>query len=173
MVVAICIVVLSFIVYFKSTLGVILSPFWCGFMLLVTGVLGLLIRPSRLAILVFIHLLFNALSIAGCFLASGMTGLYGSAVHLPRFSEFRSINTTTSCIFAENSPLYTDKVRQDLRSLDSLVYSCVDLEPFWKYLISIMSLCFMGLVLSVITIVTDCTTPCCEDEYRKTWEVHA
>lgn len=99
-----------------------------------------------------------------------MTGLYGSAVHLPGYTTLRSLNTTT-CIFSDPSTLYSDKVRQDLRSLDSLVNSCVDLEPFWKYLISLMSLCFMGLVLSVIAIVTDCTTPCCEDEYRKKWEV--
>ena len=31
-VVAVCVIVLSFIVFFNSSLGVILSPFWCGFM---------------------------------------------------------------------------------------------------------------------------------------------
>ena len=36
--------------------------------------------------------IFNALAIMACFLAAGMTGLYGTAVQLDHFDELRGIH---------------------------------------------------------------------------------
>ena len=37
---------------------------------------------------IFLHVLLNAFSICACFLAAGITGLYGTAVQLNGYDEF-------------------------------------------------------------------------------------
>ena len=67
------------------------------------------------------------------------------------------------CIFAEDSPLYSESFRSSMEPLDRLVPSCEDLESFWKHLVSLMSLSIMGLLVSLVAIVINCVTPCVED----------
>lgn len=73
------------------------------------------------------------------------------------------------CIFSEDSPLYSESFRSSLESLDNLVPSCEDLEVYWKHLISLMSLNVLGLLVSVIAVVTNCLTPCIEDRRDAVW----
>lgn len=40
---------------------------------------------------IFFHVLLNAFSICACFLAAGITGLYGTAVQLPQYDQFLEI----------------------------------------------------------------------------------
>ena len=75
-------------------------------------------------------------------------------------------NSTTECIFAANSPLYTPEFRNTFRPIDGLVNSCENLLDYWEYLISLMSLSFMGLLMSVIAITSNCITPCVEERYN-------
>lgn len=49
--------------------------------------------------------------------------------------------------------------------MDGLVNSCEDLDEFWKYLISIMSLSFVGFLVSILAIISDCAAPCVEERY--------
>lgn len=164
------IIVLSFLLLVWTTLGVALEPFWCGFVLLMAGVAGLLVRPTRQACVIFFHVLLNAFSICACFLAAGITGLYGTAVQLPEFQDFlivqRMSADNSTCIFNADSPLYTQGFRDTFRPVDSLVDSCEDLDQFWTYLVGLMSLSFIGFVVSLIAIFSDCIAPCAEEKYR-------
>jgi len=169
------IIVLSFLVFFQSSLGAALSPFWCGFLLLITGVVAIFIRPSRLACVIFLHVLLNAFSICACFLAAGITGLYGTAVQLSGYDEFElrreqdGSGAVDRCIFFNGSNLYSVEFSNAFRPVDAIVGSCRDLADNWEFLISIMSLSFMGLLISVIAIITNCITPCVEDRYDSEW----
>ena len=40
---------------------------------------------------IFFHVLLNAFSICACFLAAGITGLYGTAVQLPQYDQFLEV----------------------------------------------------------------------------------
>lgn len=137
---------------------------------MIAGGVALFIRPTRLACIIFFHVILNAFCICMCFLAAGITGLYGTAVHLDEFN-LLTANTTQPgseadrCIFDETSPLYTESFRDAFRPIDSLVPSCEDLETHWPFLIALLSLSFMGLLVSLIAIVSNCITPCVEDEY--------
>lgn len=74
------------------------------------------------------------------------------------------------CIFADDSPLYSSSFRNSMQPLDRLVPSCEDLESHWKHLISLMSLNCMGLLISVVSILLNCITPCVEDRLdENTW----
>lgn len=74
------------------------------------------------------------------------------------------------CIFADDSPLYSSSFRDSMQPLDRLVPSCEDLESHWKHLISLMSLNCMGLLISVVSILLNCITPCVEDRQDdNTW----
>ena len=77
------------------------------------------------------------------------------------------IGDNNTCIFAPNSPLYTESFRNAFLSVDGLITSCQDLSGYWKYLIGIMTLSFVGLVVSVLAIISDCVAPCMEEKYEK------
>lgn len=105
-------------------------------------------------------------------------GLYGTSVHLTGFDLLTDMplggsgsgqTSTTRCIFADSSPLYSSNFRTALSPLDTIVPSCEDLENVWTYLVANMSLCFIGLLVSMVAIVTNCITPCLEESYSKTW----
>ncbi len=83
--------------------------------------------------------------------------------HLPHLwlyvlSSFTVSNDT--CIFDSRSPLYTANIRDSFLSVDNLVSSCEDLDEFWRHLIVIMSLSIVGLLVSLLAIISDCVTPC-------------
>lgn len=80
---------------------------------------------------------------------------------------FSNLPDNTTCIFADGSPLYTAQLSEALRPIDSLVTSCVDLADYWTYLIGLMSLCFVGFILSGVAIISNCIVPCVEGEYDK------
>ena len=91
-------------------------------------------------------------------------------LHLPTIpSPPVATNNGTDCIFAVNSPLYTPGFRNAFRPIDGLIDSCENLLDFWEYLISLMSLSFMGLLISFIAIISNCVTPCLEERYNS-WE---
>ena len=91
-------------------------------------------------------------------------------LHLPTLpSPPVATNNGTDCIFAVNSPLYTPGFRNAFRPIDGLIGSCENLLDFWEYLISLMSLSFMGLLISFIAIISNCVTPCLEERYNS-WE---
>ena len=91
-------------------------------------------------------------------------------LHLPTIpSSPVETNNGTDCIFAVNSPLYTPGFRNAFRPIDGLIDSCENLLDFWEYLISLMSLSFMGLLISFIAIISNCVTPCLEERYNS-WE---
>jgi hypothetical protein len=165
--IALPIIIISFIVFARTELGAALSPFWAGFLLLLAGIVGLLIRPTRLASVILADIIFNTLAITACFLAAGMTGLYGTAVQLDNFDQLRvtegSGDEGGDCIFSDDSRLYSSGFRSTMEPLDRLVPSCEDLDSYWKHLISLMSLSCMGLLVSVVALVMNCVTPCVED----------
>ena len=78
-----------------------------------------------------------------------------------------TLTDNSTCLFDPGSPLYTQELRETLRPIDSLVLSCADLAEFWTYLIGLMSLCFVGFVISVISIISNCVVPCVEGRYEK------
>ena len=47
---------------------------------------------------IFFHLLLNCLSIVVCFLAAGITGIYGTAVHFDGYEDFLSIQRSSKYI---------------------------------------------------------------------------
>ncbi|CAI8017584.1 hypothetical protein GBAR_LOCUS10664 [Geodia barretti] len=165
--IALPIIVVSFIVFTQSSLGGALSPFWAGFLLLIAGVVGLLVRPTKLASVILADIIFNALAITACFLAAGMTGIYGTSVQLDNYDQLQVLEgsggSEGDCIFADGSPLYSESFRSSMEPLDRLVPSCEDLESYWKHLVSLMSLSIMGLLVSLVAIVINCVTPCVED----------
>ncbi len=73
----------------------------------------------------------------------------------------------STCVFAARSPLYTSQLRDALRPVDTLVSSCADLADYWTYLIGLMSLCFVGFILSGVAIISNCILPCVEGRYDK------
>jgi len=119
--------------------------------------------------------LLNAFSICACFLAAGITGLYGTAVQLSGYDEFElrreqdGSGAVDRCIFFNGSNLYSVEFSNAFRPVDAIVGSCRDLADNWEFLISIMSLSFMGLLISIIAIITNCITPCVEDRYDSEW----
>ena len=68
-----------------------------------------------------------------------------------------------TCIFDEDSMLYAEDFRNAFRPIDSLINSCDDLEEYWKYLVSIFSLAFIGMVVSILAIISNCVAPCVEE----------
>ena len=72
----------------------------------------------------------------------------------------------STCIFSSDSPLYTSGFRETFRPVDSLIDNCEDLDQFWTYLVGLMSLSFIGFVVSLIAIFSDCITPCAEEKYN-------
>ena len=72
-----------------------------------------------------------------------------------------------TCIFDPSSNLYGDNFRNTFEVLDGLVPSCEDLDATWKYLISIMSLSFVGFLISILAIFSDCVTPCVEEKFER------
>ena len=83
------------------------------------------------------------------------------------YDVFMIAEDNDSCIFASNSPLFSENFRNTFRSLDGLVESCKDLDAYWKYLISIMSLSFIGFIVSIFAVISDCIAPCMEEKYEK------
>ena len=73
----------------------------------------------------------------------------------------------STCVFAPDSPLYTSSLRDTLSPVDTLVTSCADLGDYWTYLIGLMSLSFVGFVLSAVAIISNCIVPCLEGRYQK------
>ncbi len=100
--------------------------------------------------------------------------MYGTAVHLPQFSELLDTSSgggqEIRCIFSEDSVLFGDNVRAVLSPIEEYVPSCNDLNDYWTYLIAIMSLSFIGLVVSIVGIISNCITPCVEDHYQHSWK---
>lgn len=108
-------------------------------------------------------------------------GLYGVSVLLPGFNSLfisggGTVNgsitngtTVVSCIFSRGSPLVSEDIRTVLQPLDDFVPDCSQLVQYWTYLVSNMSLCFLGFVLSVVAAITNCATPCLEDRYQSKW----
>ncbi|XP_003382524.1 PREDICTED: uncharacterized protein LOC100634672 [Amphimedon queenslandica] len=179
-IVSLPIIILSFLIFFQTTLGYLLSPFWCGFIILLAGFVALFIRPTRLASVICLHVILNATTIIVCIVAGIISGLYGTAVHLPNFNSLIDSTVTGSgsnanstntirCIFSEDSELYSDNFRIVMNSLDTIIPSCDDLSDYWTYLIAIMSLCFIGTLVSLVALIVNCITPCVEDSYTKTY----
>lgn len=134
------------------------------------------------------HVVLNSICIVACIVAGGLAGtyycrktwyiyatigLYGTAIYLPTYNSLTVAGSGSGsnilCIFSQQSQLYSDEFRIIFRPLDSYVPSCNDLSEYWTYLIAIMSLCFVGCVISVVAIFTNCITPCVEDRYSHSW----
>ena len=97
-------IIILLIVFARTDLNGALSPFLAG---LLAGIVGILVRPTRLTSMILVDIIFNTLAIATCFLAAGMTGIYGNAVHLDDFDQLRVTEGTSGseggdCIFVEN-----------------------------------------------------------------------
>jgi len=73
----------------------------------------------------------------------------------------------STCLFDTESPLYSQQLRDALRPVDSLVSDCSELEEYWMYLIGLMSLCFVGFILSIVSLLSNCVVPCVESRYDK------
>ena len=101
-------------------------------------------------------------------------GVYGTAVHLPQFSELLTTgsggNQEINCIFSEDSTLFGSEARRFLSPIEEYVPSCNELNEFWTYLVALMSLSFIGLVVSIVGIISNCITPCVEDHYQHSWK---
>ena len=80
-----------------------------------------------------------------------------------------SQNSSTLCVFSESSELYPENVRNVFQPIEEFVPSCDDLDEYWTFLVSIMSLSFIGLLVSIVGILTNCITPCVEDQYEQVW----
>jgi len=87
----------------------------------------------------------------------------------PLHAEQDGSGAVDRCIFFNGSNLYSVEFSNAFRPVDAIVGSCRDLADYWEFLISIMSLSFMGLLISVIAIITNCITPCVEDRYDSEW----
>lgn len=85
---------------------------------------------------------------------------------MPHIFHLRAGADNSTCIFNADSPLYTQGFRDTFRPVDSLVNSCEDLDQFWTYLIGLMSLSFIGFVVSLVAIFSDCIAPCAEEKYH-------
>ena len=108
-------------------------------------------------------------------------GLYGVSVLLPGYDTLLIsggdvVNTTITngttvvpCILSQNSRLFPENIRTVIQPLDDFVPNCSQLAHYWTFLVANMSLCFLGLLLSVVAIFTNCATPCLEDRYQRKW----
>lgn len=162
--------VLSLLVLLSSELGHALSPYWAASLVLAAGVVAVFIRPTRLALFVTLHIILNMFSISCCLLAMSITTLYSTATRLPEYDKLQTTgpnNTIGDCLFSQNSPLYNKGFRSSLRGLDDLVSDCRDLSDWWKELLAIASLCLAAAMISFVGVVSNCATPCLEEQYKK------
>ena len=119
---------------------------------------------------VSLHIVLNMCSISSCLLAMIITTLYSTATRLPRYAQLQTIgpnNTVGDCLFSQNSPLYNEDIRSSLQGFNDLVSDCRDLSDWWKQLLAIACLCFVGTMVSFVGAVSNCATPCLEEEYKK------
>lgn len=99
-----------------------------------------------------------------------ITALYSTATRLPGYDELQTSgpnNTVGDCLFSQNSPLYNEGFRSALRGFDDLVSDCRDLADWWKELLAIASLCLVAAIVSFVGAVSNCATPCLEEQYKK------
>ena len=99
-----------------------------------------------------------------------ITTLYSTATRLPAYTELQTTgpnNTVGDCLFSQNSPLYNGGIRSSLRGFNDLVSDCRDLSDWWKELLAIGCLCFAGAMVSLVGAVSNCATPCLEQQYKK------
>ena len=109
-------------------------------------------------------------SISACLLAMLITTLYSTATRLPAYAQLRTIganNTVGDCLFSQDSPLFNEGIRSNLRGLNDLVSDCRDLSDWWKELLAIACLCFLAAMISFVGTVSNCATPCFEEQYKK------
>ncbi len=102
------------------------------------------------------------------------SGAYGTAVHLSEYDNLLSTSSgggqMTACIFSDSSSLYTTNVKNFFSPIEELIPDCNDLNEYWTYLVAIMSLSFIGLIVSIVGIFSNCITPCVEDYYQHSWK---
>lgn len=113
------------------------------------------------------------------------SGLYGVAVILPGYDSLiltggsntsvpvSNTTQTVECVFSPSSPFYPEDMRLVLRHIDELVPVCANLAYYWTHLVANMSLCFIGCVLSAVSAIASCATPCFEDRYQRKWSPQA
>jgi len=53
-----------------------------------------------------------------------------------------------------------------MEPIDALVSSCADLATTWSFLVVIMTLCVVGVIISLVAIISDCAAPCAEEKYE-------
>ena len=119
---------------------------------------------------VTLHIILNMLSISSCLLAMTITILYSTATRLPGYAELQTTgpnNTVADCLFSQDSPLYNKGIRSSLRGFNDLVSDCRDLSDWWRELLAIGCLCFVGAMVSFMGAVSNCATPCLEEQYKK------
>ena len=166
---------LGLFIFFTTSLGALLSPFWAGFMIMVAGFTGVFVRPSRSAAVIFAHMLLNVLAVFACVFAVLATGTYGIASQLPEYQKFITSNETSlnGCIFSESSPLFDMSVKETLRPLEYAVPNCTDLSQSWPFLLSLLILNLIGMILNTVALITNICTPCIEDRYTNTvsWDI--
>jgi len=119
---------------------------------------------------VTLHIILNMFSIATCLLAMCITALYSTATRLPEYDDLETTgfnNTAGDCLFSQDSPLYSDGFRDTFSGLNNLVSDCRDLSDWWRELLAIACLCLVAALVSFVGSVSNCTTPCLEQQYHK------
>ena len=109
-----------------------------------------------------------------CTLSLSLTlSLYGVIIHVPAYTD--TINdidpaiNSSLCIFAPDVNFYTGTVQEVFQPIDDTITSCEELNEYWTYLVSNMSLCFVALLVTIVGIIANCITPCVEDRYEGAW----
>jgi len=119
-------------------------------------------------------------SIATCLLAMCITALYSIATRLPQYNDLETTglnNTAGDCLFSQDSPLYSDGFRDTFSGLNNLVSDCRDLSDWWRELLAIACLCLVAALVSFVGSVSNCATPCLEQQYHKpvkqySWDIN-
>lgn len=119
-------------------------------------------------------------AIATCLLAMCITALYSTATRLPEYDNLQTMgfnNTAGDCLFSQDSPLYSDGFRDTFSGLNNLVSDCRDLSDWWKELLAIACLCLVAALVSFVGSVSNCATPCLEQQYHKpvkqySWDIN-
>lgn len=141
--------------------------------------LSLLIVALSLSLQIFVHMLLNVLAVFASVFAVLVTGTYGIASQLPAYQNFSAtivmdnVTVPNGCIFAVHSPVFNSGVRDTLRPLESAVFDCTQLLESWPFILSLFILNFLGLILSLVALITNICTPCIEDRYSSTvsWDI--
>jgi hypothetical protein len=136
---------------------------------MIAGFLGIFVRPTRSAVMIFIHMLVNVVALFACLFASLVVGVYSISSQLPGYQTYLN-NTATvngtmpsSCIFSNEVNLFDASIRDSLSPVEAVINDCQHLINSFPFLMAVFVLAVIASLMSLIGLVTDICAPCIEE----------